>query len=151
MRSFASGATRNNEENKPDYEGYLSPLVIEAYGRYMTKHRIQDDGTIRESDNWQKGIPLNAYMKSAWRHFMDLWKEHRGLTSREGLEDALCGLLFNIMGYLHEILKRKEPIEPYPGEFEMTCPGQPKMCFDEPCCFRVESCDTRSLYKAPRG
>ena len=26
----------------------------------------------------------------------------------EGLEEALCALMFNVMGYLHELLKRKE-------------------------------------------
>ena len=46
-------------------------------------------------------------MKSAWRHFVDVWKEHRGYKSREGMEDALMALMFNIMGYAHEILKNK--------------------------------------------
>jgi hypothetical protein len=92
---------------KFDYEGYLSPLVIEAYGRYMTKHRVLEDGILRESDNWQRGIPLDAYMKSGFRHFIDWWGEHRGTGSREGLEDALCGVLFNCMGYLHEYLKKE--------------------------------------------
>ena len=105
MREFDSGATRDTEENKIDYDGFLSPLVLEAYGRYMTKHRVQSDGTLRASDNWQKGIPRDVYMKSGWRHFFDWWSEHRYGTSREGLEDALCGLMFNLMGYLHEYLK----------------------------------------------
>jgi hypothetical protein len=105
IRQFESGATRDTDNGKNDYEGYLSPLVIEAYGNYMTKHRKQSDGSLRASDNWMKGIPRDAYMKSAWRHFLDWWKEHRGLGSREGLIDALCGLLFNVMGYLHEVLK----------------------------------------------
>lgn len=108
MRKFNSGATRDNEEGKFDYEGFFSPLVIERYGQYMHKHRKQADGQLRDSDNWKKGIPLDAYIKSAWRHFLDWWKEHRGLKSREGLEEALCALLFNVMGYLYEILKRKE-------------------------------------------
>ena len=108
IRQFETGATRDTEEGKNDYEGFLSPLVIEAYGNYMTKHRKQSDGSLRASDNWQKGIPRDAYMKSAWRHFLDWWKEHRGLGSREGLIDALCALLFNVMGYLHEVLKDGE-------------------------------------------
>jgi hypothetical protein len=105
MREFSTGATRDNDENKNDYEGFLSPLVIECYGNYMAKHRKQADGNLRDSDNWQKGMPKSCYMKSGWRHFMDWWKEHRGLRSREGLIDALCALLFNVMGYLHETLK----------------------------------------------
>jgi len=104
MRQFKSGATRDNEESKLDYEGFLSPIVLERYAQYMHKHRVQADGKLRDSDNWQKGMPLEAYMKSGWRHFMDWWKEHRDLESRDGIEDAICGLLFNAMGYLYELL-----------------------------------------------
>ena len=71
----------------------------------MHKSRFQQDGSIRDSDNWQKGIPLAAYAKSAWRHFMTFWRGHRkGKVS----EEELCALLFNFSGYLHEILKGKE-------------------------------------------
>jgi hypothetical protein len=107
MRQFETGATRDSDADKMDFEGFLSPLVLERYARYMHKHRTQADGQVRDSDNWQKGIPREAYIKSAWRHFMDWWFEHRGLHSREGLEDALCALLFNAQGYLHEVLKAK--------------------------------------------
>jgi len=111
MREFDTGATRNTEHGKYDYEGFLSPLVVEAFAEYMHKHRVQSDGTMRESDNWQKGMPRDVYMKSAWRHFIDWWREHRGLLSREGIIDALCGLLFNVMGYLHEVLKENDEKE----------------------------------------
>lgn len=107
MRHFETGATRNNDDDKYDYEAFLSPLVLERYAAYMHKHRKQDDGQLRDGDNWQKGIPQDAYMKSAWRHMIDWWREHRGLPSREGLEDALCAVIFNAMGYLHEHLKSK--------------------------------------------
>jgi len=110
MRVFPSGATRDDDSNKIDFEGFLSPLAMKSYGEYMLKHQKQADGKIRNSDNWQKGsgIPKDAYIKSAFRHFHDWWLEHRGYESREGLEDALCALLFNIQGYLHEILKEKK-------------------------------------------
>lgn len=108
MRKFKTGATRDTDADKLDFEGFLSPLVIESYATYLHKHKKQADGNIRDSDNWQKGIPFDVYMKSGWRHFFDVWKEHRGLKSKGGIEDALCGLLFNIMGYLHEYIKTKE-------------------------------------------
>ena len=60
LRKFDSGATRDTTENKPDYEGYFSPLVFERYGQYMLKHQKQSDGTLRSSDNWQKGMPIHA-------------------------------------------------------------------------------------------
>jgi len=109
MRTFTTGATRDEDKEKPDYEGYLSPAVIERFGQYMTKHRVQADKTIRDSDNWQHGIPRDVYMKSMWRHLMDVWLCHRKnhQLSREGitgLEDATCALLFNVMGYLSELL-----------------------------------------------
>jgi hypothetical protein len=105
MRTFGTGATRDSEAGKLDYDGFLSPLTIEAYGRYMDRHRRQADGSLRDSDNWQKGIPRVAYMKSAWRHFMEWWKFHRGLTTAEGIVSACCALIFNVSGYLHEYLK----------------------------------------------
>lgn len=104
-RVFGGGAIRDTEQGKPDYEGFLSPLVLERYGQYMHKHRSRPDGSYRDSDNWQLGIPLNAYMKSGWRHFVDWWKEHRGLETKDGLQEALCAIIFNASGYLHEILK----------------------------------------------
>lgn len=107
-RVFTTGATRNNDIDLPDYEGFLSPLVLDAFGRYMHKHRHLKDGSMRASDNWQKGIPLDAYIKSGWRHFMDWWKFHRGLQGRDNMEEALCALMFNVMGYLHEHLKEKK-------------------------------------------
>ena len=108
IRKFASGATRDTSVGKYDYEGFYSPIVVERFAEYMHKHRKQSDGSLRDSDNWQKGIPLNAYMKSLWRHFMDLWLEHRGYASKDGIEEALCALLFNIQGYLYEYLKNKK-------------------------------------------
>lgn len=105
IRKFKTGATRDTNEGKYDYEGFLSPLVIKRFGEYMNKHRKQSDGSLRDSDNWQKGIPKDVYIKSGWRHFIDWWIEHRGYTSRDGIEEALCALLFNVQGYLHEYLK----------------------------------------------
>ncbi len=107
MRVFDTGATRNDDTNKPDYEGYLSPLVIESFGEYMLKHQWQADGKKRASDNWQKGFTFEVYMKSMWRHFMAVWKGHRGYSSSEKKIEDLNALLFNVQGYLHEELKRR--------------------------------------------
>ena len=109
IRIFESGATRDTDEGKWDYEGFLSPIVLKRYAEYMHKNRLQSDGNLRDSDNWQKGIDKNAYMKSGFRHFMDWWSLHRGYEGRGDMEDALMALLFNVMGYTYEILKEKEP------------------------------------------
>lgn len=110
VRQFDTGANRDIDTGKYDPEGFLSPLVIERYNEYMHKNRFLKDGTMRDSDNWQKGIPLSVYLKSMWRHFHDVWLHHRGYgyKTKEPLEVALCGLLFNVMGYLHEMLKVKK-------------------------------------------
>jgi hypothetical protein len=99
-------------EGKHDYEGALSPLVIEEYGRYMHAARKVGAGPLRDSDNWQKGMPRAEYLKSAWRHFHHLWMLHRGYVVTEKGKlvtagDACCGVLFNVMGYLHEYLKER--------------------------------------------
>ena len=106
MREFETGATRGSDWDKLDYEGFSSPLAWERYAQYLHKHRIQADGVARASDNWQKGIPRDAYIKSAFRHFMAWWLLHRGHAAPEELEEALCALLFNVQGYLYETLKR---------------------------------------------
>jgi hypothetical protein len=107
MRTFDTGATRNPDDDKLDFEGFLSPQVLERYSQYMHQHRKQEDGTMRESDNWQLGIPMVQYMKSGWRHFFDWWKRHRKNDKGLLLEETLCGVIFNASGYLHEILKEK--------------------------------------------
>jgi len=107
MRNFETGATRDSADDKFDYEGFIDPLVLERFGEYMHKHRKQADGALRASDNWQKGIPKDAYMKSVIRHLMDWWKQHRGHSGQDTLEDSLCAVIFNAQGYLHEIIKER--------------------------------------------
>lgn len=120
MREFETGATRDTDNGKFDYEGFLSPQVIEAFAAYMHKNRRQADGSLRASDNWQKGMGKDVYMKSAFRHFMDLWMIHRGLIYERPengeivtFEDAIGGLMFNIQGYWHETLQ--EDLNPRAG------------------------------------
>jgi len=108
MASFETGATRTGDNGKLDYEGFLSPLVLDRYAAYMHRHRSTPDGGFRDSDNWQLGIPLTSYMKSAWRHFLDWWRQHRGHPGQDTLEESLCALIFNASGYLHETLKAKK-------------------------------------------
>lgn len=112
IRTFDTGATRNTDTNKLDYEGFLSPSALKSFAQYMHKHRMQADGKLRDSDNWKKGISFDSYMKSMFRHMIDVWSIHRGLevVSPEtgelvNMEEALCAVMFNVQGYLHEFLK----------------------------------------------
>ncbi|TET08481.1 MAG: hypothetical protein E3J83_03280 [Candidatus Atribacteria bacterium] len=110
MREFETGATRDIVEGKLDYEGFFSPLVLEEFAKYMEKNRHTALG-VRKSDNWQKGIPYETYMKSLFRHFMAVWKEHRGIKTEDGIMKALMGVMFNTMGYAHELLKGSDKNE----------------------------------------
>ncbi len=110
LRTFATGATRDIEDGKLDYEAFLSPLVLKRYAEYMHQCRIQSDGNLRDGDNWTKGIPRRAYLKSLHRHMMDVWLIMRGWPERAttlDLEMALGACLFNVMGLLHEVLLKR--------------------------------------------
>lgn len=136
MRVFDSGATRNVDDNKPDPEGFLSPLVLDGYSDYMQTHRVQADGSLRASDNWQKGIPISAYQKSLIRHVKVAWRIWRGHGAKPEqvglamvvptLKDALYAILFNVMGYLHELekaeaeMKRKQADVPTSGGTQIS-------------------------------
>lgn len=133
MRVFKGGATRNSNEGKPDYEGFLSPIVIEAFGKYMHKHRFQADGNVRDSDNWQKHFGENHFavcLKSLCRHFMDLWSLHRGYKRFDALdghevdkEEALMALLFNTMAYADKLLKDDLKKQNTPADLELGTKG----------------------------
>jgi len=107
LRTFASGATRDTATGKLDMEGFTHPMVEKQFAKYMNMHRYQSDGSLRDSDNWQKGIDLEAYAKSLRRHHDDFWAGHRGFESENGMIADLCGILFNARGYLFEILKAR--------------------------------------------
>lgn len=113
MTTFGTGATRSSDEGKLDYEGYFSPLVLKRRAEYMLKHQYQADGQKRTSDNWQNGMDLARYIKSKFRHFMDMFLIHRGFpeeAENNDIEEAICADMFNAEGYLHELLKaKKEP------------------------------------------
>ena len=106
MREFDSGATRNDDSQELDYHGFLSPLSRKRFAQYMHEHRFQADGTLRASDNWQKGLPVKTYCSSLVRHTMDAELHEDGFPeeAREDLETALCAIIFNAQGWLFEVL-----------------------------------------------
>lgn len=116
-RAFKTGATRDVDNNKLDYEGFLSPFVLERFAQYMHECRLRNipaGQMVRGSDNWQKGMPFDAYAKSLVRHVLDAWKSHRagldGATNSDiekHREDTLCAIIFNAQGYLQELLVRR--------------------------------------------
>ena len=112
IRKFDTGATRSVDTGRYDPEGFLSPIALERFCEYMQSHRLQPDGSIRASDNWQKGIPDAAYMKGLWRHMLHAWTRHRGFAVQDpgatkDVEEDLCAIIFNAQGMLHELVKRR--------------------------------------------
>lgn len=108
LRQFATGATRDTGVGKPEYVGFTSAPVTHRFGEYMVKHQKQSDGSLRAANNWKQGIPIPAYMESLGRHWEDVKlhvEDGRPDLAREPLQDALCAMLFNVQGLLHEVLK----------------------------------------------
>ncbi len=108
-REFDTGATRDTDADKLDFEGAVSPSVLWEFAKYMRKHTIDSDGNERSSDNWQKGFPDEVLMKSLLRHVMDLWLMHRGYDverpeSGESVtwDDAFGGAFFNLQAMWHQ-------------------------------------------------
>lgn len=113
IRKFDSGATRDTKQGKLNYVKALSAAVLKRYVEYLDKHRVQPDGSLRDWDNWKKGIPQEEYAESLDRHnqAMKLLDEHQDVYDNHGLvtmEDTLCAIMFNAMGRLFEILTRGE-------------------------------------------
>ena len=111
---FDTGATRS-AETAFDPEGFISPAVLAEYSRYMAEHRVQADGELRSSDNWQKGMPTSRAWRSLSRHFLDAWLIHRGYPPVSPdcmtLRGALCGILFNTMLLMKNIIIDKDDHE----------------------------------------
>jgi hypothetical protein len=104
-RTFSTGAKRDTDDGKLQFARCLSPYALEAVADYMRRHNSQAH---RREDNWKAGIPLDSFMESMFRHFHHAWKLHVELRTEPSyyeLADALCGIMFNAQGYLHELLK----------------------------------------------
>lgn len=114
IRQFASGATRDTAVGKLSYDRFNSPRVERRYCQYMEEHRQQSDGSLREPDNWKKGIDVLAYRGSLGRHTREV-EDMTNLDDghvpfyipedRKALEDALCAIIFNAKGMLFEITR----------------------------------------------
>ena len=107
VRVFETGATRDTEEGKLDYVGFLSPWALQRFAEYMDFHAQMADGSRRSSDNWKRGFPQDVLVKSLLRHVMAVWMDHEyGLgIDQDEFESDLCGVIFNAQALLHQLVK----------------------------------------------
>ena len=113
IRTFDTGATRDTDQGKLDYTRALSPIVLERYVQYLNKHRKQPDGSMRDFDNWKKGLPFRESFSSLGRHLIDVWKMIEGFSAEDNhgpcnIDDTLCAIIFNASTMLHERLKENK-------------------------------------------
>ena len=108
-RVFESGASRNSDKGKLQKDLFLDAKVIHEYCKFMHKNRKTDSGTIREGDNWKKGIPVPALMASMVRHVEDVKLHHQGYhdSTEETYLDSIFGAIFNLMGLAHDEINLK--------------------------------------------
>ena len=103
MRKFETGATRDSNAEKLDYKGFLSPFALRRFAEYMHKHRRQADGSMRSSDNWKRGMPIDCYAESLLRHVQEFHLEYEHPAKDwSKLDEIMCAILFNVQGWLHE-------------------------------------------------
>lgn len=124
MRTFESGATRDDDHRKLDFEGSLSPQVLWEVAAYMERCSTLPDGSVRPADNWKRGWDRDVSLKSLLRHVMDLWLLHHGCAiprPEDGhvptMTDALGGAFFNVQAYwLRWLEERPSPPRRPPGD-----------------------------------
>lgn len=88
----------------------MSALVEKRFSEYMHKHRKQSDGKLRASDNWKLGLSQDCYKHSLSRHIQDLRLILEGFPEQareQDITEVLCATLFNVQGFLFEILKEE--------------------------------------------
>lgn len=148
VREFATGANRDRAEGKLDYLGFCSPKAQRRFGAYMNKNRRLADGSIRDSDNWQKGIPIPVYAESLMRHAQEVHElirdavratkigAHRLLTDAPvdhpamlAIDEAVTALFFNAQGWLDARVVAMDDLGvPYPGK---RVHGKPPLSYPE--------------------
>ena len=112
IRQFETGATRDTVQGKLSYVKALSPIVLQRYVQYLDAHRLQPDGSMRDFDNWKKGLPEDVYFDGLGRHFVAVWLLAQGFPATDNhgpvtLEDSLAAVIFNASGWLHELVQKR--------------------------------------------
>jgi len=158
MRNFNSGATRDDNTGKLDYVRGLSAQVNQRYLEYLGSHRRQKDGSLRDWDNWKRGIPPETYRESLLRHTNDAVRASMGLPVPENasLEDLLCAIRFNADGWLFELLAARSgnrELEDAPSAQPIcgNCAHYADECGPEATTTPADSADSACSCFTPKG
>lgn len=106
VRTFAGGATRNDDPSRIDFCKMHSLPVEFAYAEFMARNRHTPAG-LRDMDNWKSGFPFSETIESLTRHTKDLEALTFGITPMRDCDipDTCCAILFNATAYLHKYLE----------------------------------------------
>ena len=97
VRSFDSGAIRDNDSTKPDFIETVSWTAFRRFGEYMTGKKSRYG-----SGNFKKGIPVESYEQSLVRHLQKYLENKYEQGVCEVNEDHLSAMVFNVFGIIHE-------------------------------------------------
>lgn len=88
LRSFGTGAVRDNVQGKGAYH-LLMPRAIHQLAR-----RLEQGALKYAARNWEKGIPMSAFVDSGLRHLFQF------MAADDGTEDHLAASAWNLMACL---------------------------------------------------
>lgn len=103
IRNFDTGAIRDTEDNKEDYNETISWTAFKRYAQYMTGKKKKYG-----AGNFKKGIPIESYERSLLRHVQKYMenKYEDGIVERD--EDHIAAIVFNAFGIMHEEEMKKK-------------------------------------------
>lgn len=148
VREFTTGANRDRVDGKLAFHGFVSAKASRRFGAYMNKNRRLADGSLREPDNWKRGIPMPVYAESMMRHAQEVHELLEDAVAATGIkgvcdiasvsadhpsllaiDEAASALWFNVQGWLHERVKAMDLLgNPYPGK---RVHGKPPITYPE--------------------
>lgn len=88
IRKFNGGALRDTSSGKLEYLGFTHPYLEYSFAKYMDKHRVMEDGSLRDSNNWWSGFGKDTVMQSLTRHIEDLKLIYSGFSVYECRRDG---------------------------------------------------------------
>lgn len=97
ITKFDTGAIRDSQEGKETYVETVSFRALRRFATYMTGKKKKYG-----AGNFKKGIPIENYEESLWRHVIKYFENKYEGGTVEKEEDHLAAIVFNTFGIMHE-------------------------------------------------